>query len=209
MPATAVDSEATPSAPLATAVESDVMPSAFPATAVDKEAVVVLTPPNAVESEATPLVFVAIPVDTVVDRDVNCSTLTASFGFTPSATPEMTRGPWPPEMSKSRPGEVGASLILPVVGSWERRPTPASARSLETEVDRDVSCDIFTASVGLTPAARPLSSTPPGLLPSGDASIFDIVRTFPSRPPVRNRMLPEVPSITIWESSAVIPVQSA
>ncbi|KVG84152.1 hypothetical protein WS81_06925 [Burkholderia sp. MSMB2040] len=45
------------------------------------------------------------------------------------------------------------------------------------EVDNEVNWDMLTASVEFTPAARPLSNTPP--------VAFDIVNTLPFTPPVR------------------------
>ncbi|CAJ5505240.1 quinolinate phosphoribosyltransferase [Burkholderia pseudomallei] len=176
-------------------VDSDVTLSAVPSSDVDNDAM----PLSAVASPVDALVdsdarSPAAP-SSDVDSDANWPTLTASVALTPAATPVSVRGPWPPAKSTVRPGELAPTLIAPVEASCVTTPTPSDSMLVESEamlvavdvesevmpvavdVDNEVNWDMLTASVGLTPAARPLSNTPP--------VAFDIVNTLPFMPPVR------------------------
>ncbi|CAJ3152706.1 quinolinate phosphoribosyltransferase [Burkholderia pseudomallei] len=176
-------------------VDSDVTLSAVPSSDVDNDAM----PLSAVASPVDALVdsdarSPAAP-SSDVDSDANWPTLTASVALTPAATPVSVRAPWPPAKSTVRPGELAPTLIAPVEASCVTTPTPSDSMLVESEamlvavdvesevmpvavdVDNEVNWDMLTASVGLTPAARPLSNTPP--------VAFDIVNTLPFMPPVR------------------------
>ncbi|CAJ2966595.1 quinolinate phosphoribosyltransferase [Burkholderia pseudomallei] len=176
-------------------VDSDVTLSAVPSSDVDNDAM----PLSAVASPVDALVdsdarSPAAP-SSDVDSDANWPTLTASVALTPAATPVSVRGPWPPAKSTVRPGELAPTLIAPLEASCVTTPTPSDSMLVESEamlvavdvesevmpvavdVDNEVNWDMLTASVGLTPAARPLSNTPP--------VAFDIVNTLPFMPPVR------------------------
>ncbi|AIS89453.1 hypothetical protein BBU_324 [Burkholderia pseudomallei NAU35A-3] len=176
-------------------VDSDVTLFVVPSSDVDNDAM----PLSAVASPVDALVdsdarSPAAP-SSDVDSDANWPTLTASVALTPAATPVSVRAPWPPAKSTVRPGELAPTLIAPLEASCVTTPTPSDSMLVESEamlvavdvesevmpvavdVDNEVNWDMLTASVGLTPAARPLSNTPP--------VAFDIVNTLPFMPPVR------------------------
>ncbi|KGR96704.1 hypothetical protein X948_4582 [Burkholderia pseudomallei MSHR5608] len=183
-----VDSDVTLSAVPSSDVDNDAMPLSAVASPVDvlvdSDARSPTAPSSDVDSDATPLAAVESPAAVLVDSDANWPTLTASVALTPAATPVSVRGPWPPAKSTVRPGELAPTLIAPVEASCVTTPTPSDSMLVESEamlvavdVDNEVNWDMLTASVGLTPAARPLSNTPP--------VAFDIVNTLPFMPPVR------------------------
>ncbi|AIO58921.1 hypothetical protein BO06_2830 [Burkholderia mallei] len=183
-----VDSDVTLSAVPSSDVDNDAMPLSAVASPVDalvdSDARSPAAPSSDVDSDATPLAAVESPAAVLVDSDANWPTLTASVALTPAATPVSVRGPWPPAKSTVRPGELAPTLIAPLEASCVTTPTPSDSMLVESEamlvavdVDNEVNWDMLTASVGLTPAARPLSNTPP--------VAFDIVNTLPFMPPVR------------------------
>ncbi|KGX55692.1 hypothetical protein Y024_999 [Burkholderia pseudomallei TSV44] len=194
-----VDSDVTLSAVPSSDVDNDAMPLSAVASPVDalvdSDARSPTAPSSDVDSDATPLAAVESPAAVLVDSDANWPTLTASVALTPAATPVSVRAPWPPAKSTVRPGELAPTLIAPVEASCVTTPTPSDSMLVESEamlvavdvesevmpvavdVDNEVNWDMLTASVGLTPAARPLSNTPP--------VAFDIVNTLPFMPPVR------------------------
>ncbi|AIP71280.1 quinolinate phosphoribosyltransferase [Burkholderia pseudomallei] len=194
-----VDSDVTLSAVPSSDVDNDAMPLSAVASPVDalvdSDARSPAAPSSDVDSDATPLAAVESPAAVLVDSDANWPTLTASVSLTPAATPVSVRAPWPPAKSTVRPGELAPTLIAPLEASCVTTPTPSDSMLVESEamlvavdvesevmpvavdVDNEVNWDMLTASVGLTPAARPLSNTPP--------VAFDIVNTLPFMPPVR------------------------
>ncbi|VBC02729.1 quinolinate phosphoribosyltransferase [Burkholderia pseudomallei] len=183
-----VDSDVTLSAVPSSDVDNDAMPLSAVASPVDalvdSDARSPTAPSSDVDSDATPLAAVESPAAVLVDSDASWPTLTASVALTPAATPVSVRAPWPPAKSTVRPGELAPTLIAPVEASCVTTPTPSDSMLVESEamlvavdVDNEVNWDMLTASVGLTPAARPLSNTPP--------VAFDIVNTLPFMPPVR------------------------
>ncbi|WZB94556.1 hypothetical protein WN982_14100 [Paraburkholderia sp. IMGN_8] len=137
------------------------------------------------------LIMLALEVETElisvasdVDSEISCDTLTASSELTPAATPESVRSPCVPAKLTVVPMVLAPTESAPVDAFWLTRPNPDDATVVDkeemlvdVEVDSDVSCDMFTASVGLTPAAKPERVTPP--VP------FDTVRMFPVSPPGR------------------------
>ncbi|OJA30737.1 hypothetical protein BGV47_24755 [Burkholderia ubonensis] len=151
---------------------------------VDSDVTLSAVPNSDVDNDAMPSVTVESPVVVLVESDANWLTLTASVSLTPAATPVSVRAPWPPVKSTVRPGESAPTVIAPVFASCVTTPTPSESMLVESEVmldavavDNEVNWDMLTASVELTPAASPLSNTPP--------VAFDIVNTLPLMPPVR------------------------